>query len=43
MSEREFRKEIRVALRYEKGLVLKAIIALAVVAVVVVLRTLYSG
>jgi|HubBroStandDraft_6_1064221.scaffolds.fasta_scaffold264190_2 hypothetical protein len=39
----EFRKEIRVALRYEKGLVLKAIIALAVVAVVVVLRTLYSG
>jgi hypothetical protein len=39
----EFRKEIRTALRYEKGLVLKAIIALAVVAVVVVLRTLYSG
>jgi hypothetical protein len=43
MSEREFRKEIRVALRYEKGLVLKAIIALVLVAVVVVLRTLYSG
>jgi hypothetical protein len=39
----EFRREVRTALRYEKGLVLKAIIALAVVAVVVVLRTLYSG
>lgn len=39
----EFRREIRTALRYEKGLVLKAIIALAVVAVVVVLRTLYSS
>jgi hypothetical protein len=39
----EFRREIRTALRYEKGLVWKAIIALLVVAVVVVLRTVYSG
>jgi hypothetical protein len=46
MSERErapaeFRREIGVALRYERGLVLKAAAALAVVAVIVVLRTLY--
>jgi Flp pilus assembly pilin Flp len=39
----EFRREIRTAMRYERGLVLKALIALALVAVVVVLRTLYAG
>jgi hypothetical protein len=36
-----FRREIGAALRYERGLVVKAIAALAVVAVIVVLRTLY--
>ena len=38
---RVFRKEIRDALRYEKGLVTKALVVLAVVAVIVILRTLY--
>lgn len=38
---RAFQREIRTALRYEKGLLVKALFALAVVAVVVVLRTLY--
>jgi hypothetical protein len=37
----EFRREIGSALRYERGLVFKAIVALAVVAAIVVLRTLY--
>jgi hypothetical protein len=37
----EFRREIRVALRYERGLAVKGLAALAVVAVIVVLRTLY--
>ena len=37
----EFRREIRVALRYERGLVAKALVALTVLAVIVVLRTLY--
>ena len=46
MSEREggtsgFRREIRTALRYERGLVIKALAALALMAVIVVLRTLY--
>jgi hypothetical protein len=48
VSEREergpasgFRQEIRAALRYERGLVWKAVAALTVVAVIVVLRTLY--
>ena len=36
-----FRREIGAALRYERGLVVKAIAALAVVAAIVVLRTLY--
>ena len=36
-----FRQEIRDAVRYEKGLVVKAVLVLAVVAVVVILRTLY--
>lgn len=40
-SDRAFRREIRDAIRYERGLVVKALLALAVVAVVVVLRILY--
>ena len=40
-SERDFRREIREAVRYERGLVVKALLALAVVAIVVILRTLY--
>ncbi len=40
-SERDFRREIREAVRYERGLVVKALLALVVVAVVVVLRILY--
>jgi hypothetical protein len=38
---RPFRREIREAVRYERGLVVKGLIVLAVVAIVVVLRTLY--
>jgi hypothetical protein len=38
---RPFRREIREAVRYERGLVLKGFIVLAVVAIVVVLRALY--
>ena len=37
----EFRREIRAAMRYERGLAVKGLAALAVVAVIVVLRTLY--
>jgi hypothetical protein len=40
-SERDYRREIRQAVRYERGLVVKALLALAVVAVMVVLRILY--
>ena len=40
-SDRDFRREIREAVRYERGLVLKALLALAVVAIVVILRILY--
>jgi hypothetical protein len=40
-SERDFRREIREAVRYERGLAVKALLALAVVAVIVVLRMLY--
>ncbi len=36
-----FLQEIRDAVRYEKGLVVKALLVLAVVAVIVILRTLY--
>jgi hypothetical protein len=38
---RSFRREIRTALRYERGLFIKALLALALVALVVVIRTLY--
>lgn len=44
MSEQDpaaFRREIRDAVRYERGLAVKALLALAVVAVVMILRTLY--
>jgi hypothetical protein len=36
-----FLQEVRDAVRYEKGLVVKALLVLAVVAVIVILRTLY--
>jgi hypothetical protein len=36
-----FRDEIRAALRYEKGLLIMALLALALVAAIVILRTLY--
>jgi hypothetical protein len=39
----EFRREIRTAMRYERGLAVKGLAALAVVAVIVVLRTLNFG
>ncbi|HEY2268259.1 MAG TPA: hypothetical protein VGI96_36980 [Streptosporangiaceae bacterium] len=38
---RTFRREIRDAIRYERGLAVKALLALAAVAVIVVLRLLY--
>jgi hypothetical protein len=38
---RSFRREIRAAVRYERGLFFKALLALALVAVIVVIRTLY--
>jgi hypothetical protein len=38
---RRFRREIRDAVRYERGLAVKALLALAVVAIIVVLRMLY--
>jgi hypothetical protein len=40
-SDRDFRREIREAVGYERSLVVKALLALAVVAVVVILRILY--
>ena len=36
-----FAQEIHAAVRYERGLVVKAVAVLAVLAVIVVLRTLY--
>jgi hypothetical protein len=36
-----FRREINDAVRYEKGLFLKALVILAILAIVLVLRTLY--
>jgi hypothetical protein len=38
---RAFDREIREAIRYEQGLFFKALAVLAVVAVIVILRTLY--
>ena len=40
-GDRAFRQGIRAAVRYERGLVVKALLVLAVVAVVVILRILY--
>jgi hypothetical protein len=40
-SERDFRREIREAVRYERGLVVKGLLALTVVATVVILRIVY--
>ena len=37
----EFDREIRTALRYERGLAVKALVALTLVALIAVLRTLY--
>lgn len=37
----DFQREIREAIRYERGLFVKALFALAVVAVIVTIRTLY--
>jgi hypothetical protein len=39
----EFREEIRVALRYERGLAAKASVALAIVILVVLIRVLFLG
>ena len=39
----EFRSEIRAALRYERGLAIKASIAVALVVLVVAIRMLYLG
>jgi hypothetical protein len=36
-----FRREIRAALRYERGLAVKALAVLAMVAIIVIVRTLY--
>ena len=38
---RAFDREIRDAIRYEQGLVIKALVVLAMVAVIVTVRTLY--
>ncbi len=37
----DFQREIRSALRYEEGLVVKALAVLIVVAAILILRTLY--
>ena len=39
----EFDLEIRSAVRYEKGLAVKAVIALAIVAVVILIRLFFLG
>lgn len=39
----EFGQEIRSAVRYEKGLAVKAVIALAIVAVVILIRLFFLG
>jgi hypothetical protein len=36
-----FRREIHDAIRYERGLFTKALVVLAVVAVIIIMRTLY--
>jgi len=39
----EFDQEIRAAVRYEKGLAVKAVIALAIVALVILIRLFFLG
>lgn len=39
----EFDQEIRAAVRYERGLAVKAVIALAIVALVILIRPLFLG
>lgn len=39
----EFDQEIRAAVRYERGLAVKAVIALAIVALVIIIRLLFLG
>jgi hypothetical protein len=39
----EFDQEIRAAVRYERGLAVKAVIALAIVALVILIRLLFLG
>jgi hypothetical protein len=39
----EFEEEIRSAVRYEKGLAVKAVIALAIVAAVILIRLFFLG
>jgi hypothetical protein len=39
----EFDQEIRAAIRYERGLAVKAVIALAIVALVILIRLLFLG
>jgi hypothetical protein len=38
-----FDEEIRAAVRYEKGLAFKALVALAIVAIVILLRLFFLG
>lgn len=38
-----FTREIRLAVRYERGLVVKAVAVLAALAVILILRALYAG
>jgi len=42
-AAREFDREIQSAVRYEKGLAVKAFIALAIVALVILIRLLFLG
>jgi hypothetical protein len=42
-EQREFDQEIRAAVRYEKGLAVKAVIALAIVALVILIRLFFLG
>jgi hypothetical protein len=43
VDEQEFDREIRAAVRYEKGLAVKAVIALAIVALVILIRLFFLG
>jgi hypothetical protein len=43
VDEQEFDREIQAAVRYEKGLAVKAVIALAIVALVILIRLFFLG